>query len=197
MYASLKQIQDRIEELMSQKEQVIVAIDGSCTSGKTTLAGILSERYDCNVFHMDDFFLRPEQRTPSRYAEIGGNVDYERFQEEVLLPLRSGEPFAYRPFDCSTFTLTQPVAVTPRKLAIIEGTYSHHPRFGEPYDLKLLLRITPELQRQRIMERPAFLHRRFFEEWIPMEDRYFQELDRADSIEFTTDPALREQGSSI
>ena len=72
------------------KNFVMVAIDGKCTSGKTTLASKLAEIYDCNVFHMDDFFLRPEQRTSERFAEIGGNVDYERFQEEVLFPLRSG-----------------------------------------------------------------------------------------------------------
>jgi uridine kinase len=104
---------------------------------------------------------------------VGGNVDYERFQEEVLLPLKSGKAFSYRPFDCSTFTLAAPVAVTPKKLNIIEGTYSHHPYFGNPYDLKILLTVDEETQRQRILERPAFLHKRFFEEWIPMENRYF------------------------
>ena len=60
----------KIDELMTQKDVVIVAIDGKCTSGKTTLAAKLAEIYDCNVFHMDDFFLRPEQRTPERFAEV-------------------------------------------------------------------------------------------------------------------------------
>ena len=58
------------------------------------------------------------KRTPERFAEVGGNVDYERFQEEVLLPLKNGKAFSYRPFDCSTFTLAGPVAVTPKKLNI-------------------------------------------------------------------------------
>ena len=169
----LEILKNRIDELLGQKQQVLVAIDGKCTSGKTTLARQLAESYDCNVFHMDDFFLRPEQRTRSRFAEIGGNVDYERFQEEVLLPLKSGKAFSYRPFDCSAFTLAAPVAVAPKKLNIIEGTYSHHPYFGNPYDLKILLTVDKETQRQRILDRPSFLHKRFFEEWIPMEDRYF------------------------
>ena len=69
--------------------------------------------------------------------------------------------------------LAAPVAVTPKKLNIIEGTYSHHPYFGNPYDLKILLTVDEETQRKRILERPAFLHKRFFEEWIPMENRYF------------------------
>lgn len=169
-----EKLKKRIGGLLAEKEKVIVAIDGSCAGGKTTLAGALAEVYDCNVFHMDDFFLRPEQRTPERYAEAGGNVDYERFREEVLIPLGTGEGFSYRPFDCGTFALAQPVRVTPKRLNIIEGSYSHHPYFGDGYDLKVFLTVTPALQRQRIMERPASLHRRFFEEWIPMERRYFE-----------------------
>lgn len=176
MNDTLEQIQKRIDELMANKEQVIVAIDGNCTAGKTTLASKLAELYDCNVIHMDDFFLRPEQRTPERYAEVGGNVDYERFLEEVLVPLKTGNSFSYRPFDCGTFTLSKPVEVMPKKLHIIEGTYSHHPYFGNPYDLKIFLTIPPEVQHERILKRPAFLHKRFLEEWIPMEQRYFDGL---------------------
>ena len=169
-------VQNAVQQLLSEKETIIVAIDGNCTSGKTTLANQLAANYDCNVFHMDDFFLRPEQRTPERFAEIGGNVDYERFNQEVLLPLKSGKPFSYRPFDCSTFQLTDPVTVMTKKLNIIEGTYSLHSYFGAVYDLKVFLTITPELQQERILQRPAFLHKRFFEEWIPMENRYFEKL---------------------
>ena len=165
-------VQNAVQQLVSEKETVIVAIDGNCTSGKTTLASQLAANYDCNFFHMDDFFLRPEQRTPERFSETGGNVDYERFWEEVLIPLKSGKPFSYRPFDCSTFQLTEPVTVSPKKLNIIEGTYSLHPYFGKVHDLKILLTITPELQRERVLQRPTFLHKRFFEEWIPMENRY-------------------------
>ena len=176
----LETAKHQINMLLEEKNFVIVAIDGKCTSGKTTLASKLAQIYDCNVFHMDDFFLRRSQRTPERYAEVGGNVDYERFRKEVLLPLKSGKAFFYRPFDCSTFTLTAPVAVTPKKLNIIEGTYSHHPYFGNPYDLRVLMTVDEETQRQRILERPAFLHKRFFEEWIPMENRYFREFDIPD-----------------
>lgn len=179
----MKDLTARIMTLLSKQGQVIVAIDGCCTSGKTTLAGKLAQMYDCNVFHMDDFFLRPEQRTPERFAEVGGNVDYERFKEEVLIPLKTGKAFSYRPFDCNTFTLSAPVIVTPKKLNIIEGTYSHHPYFGNPYDLKVLLTITPELQRQRILQRPEFLHKRFFEEWIPMENRYMEGLGIPDTCD--------------
>ena len=174
------QLESRIDHLLTQKSAVLVAIDGACTSGKTTLAASLAARYDCTVIHMDDFFLRPEQRTPARLQETGGNVDYERFRDEVLLPLQAGKPFCYRPFDCSTGALGEPIRVTPGRLTIIEGTYSHHPYFGEAYDLKVLLTVMPEVQHSRILQRPAFLHQRFFTQWIPMENRYFATLPSPD-----------------
>ena len=163
-----------IDQSLIHKSQVIIAIDGSCAAGKTTLAASLAEAYDCNIFHMDDFFLRPEQRTQERFSEAGGNVDYERFYEEVLLPLQSGLPFSYRPFSCKTMTLADSVHVEPKKLSIVEGTYSQHPYFRNPYDLKIYLTITPELRHSRILRRPAFLHDRFFNFWIPLEQEYFR-----------------------
>ena len=34
--------------------------------------------------------------------------------------------------------------------------------------------MSEQLRAERIMKRPAFLHKRFFEEWIPMEQQYFK-----------------------
>lgn len=169
-------LSEQIDLLLEKQDAVVVAIDGNCTAGKTTLAKELASRYDCNVFHMDDFFLRPEQRTPQRFSEIGGNVDYERFYEEVLLPLKKGKPFSYRPFDCKHVISSDPITVTPKRLTVIEGSYSLHPYFHDPYDLKILLTVSPQLQRQRILQRPEPLHRRFFEQWIPMENAYLESL---------------------
>ena len=173
-YVSLLPILCSIDKLLENEEFVMVAIDGPCASGKSTLGKKLSELYHCPLISMDDFFLRPEQRTPARLAEIGGNVDYERFREEVLVPLTAGQEVSYRPFSCSTFTLAEPITLPRKALTIIEGTYSLHPHFGDCYDLMICLTVSPEVQRQRILLRPEFLHRRFFEEWIPMENRYFE-----------------------
>ena len=76
------QIDNILEKHLTQP--VLVAIDGMSASGKSTLGNLLKEKYQCNLFHMDDFFLRPEQRTKERLSEAGGNVDYKRFQEEIL-----------------------------------------------------------------------------------------------------------------
>ena len=46
-----------IDAHMARGEITILAIDGMAASGKTTLAGMFSERYGAPVVHMDDFFL--------------------------------------------------------------------------------------------------------------------------------------------
>lgn len=159
-----------------EKGNVIVAIEGGSASGKTTLGNILSDIYDCTVFHMDDFFLQPEQRTKERYAQVGGNVDRERFLAEVLLPLRKGEMVDYRKFDCSTMSLGEKIQVTPKKLTIVEGAYSMHPELEKYYDFSVFLEVSPEIQKERIRKRnSSFLAKRFLEEWIPLENVYFSE----------------------
>lgn len=175
---------------MEDRYRILIAIDGSCTAGKSTLAARLAADMDCNLFHMDDFFLRPSQRTPQRREEAGGNVDYERFQEEVLLPLKEGRAFSYRPYDCSTGRLGEPVQIQPKRINIVEGSYSHHPYFQEPYDLKVFLNIDPKVRLRRIDQRPAFLRERFLGEWIPMEQHYFRDFhieEKADIIAFPAD----------
>lgn len=170
----LTMLTERIDALLVEKGRVVVAVDGSCGAGKTTLARWLQRYYGCEVIPMDDFFLRGEQRTPERFAQPGGNVDYERFGEEVLRPLLAEESFAYCPYNCGTGKLDAPRTVKPGRLTVVEGTYSLHPSFGECYDLKVFLTVDEEVRRRRILQRPAALHRRFFGEWIPMEQLYFE-----------------------
>ena len=186
----LSSLKQQIDVLLASGKQILIAIDGNCTAGKTTLVAALEKEYDCNVFHMDDFFLRPEQRTAQRHAQPGGNVDYERFREEVLIPLQQGSAFTYRPFSCRTFTMAEAVSVEPKQLNIVEGTYSLHPYFGDVYDWKLFLSVDAQLQRSRILCRPQHLHQRFFSEWIPMEQQYFDYFRIPQSCDLVLDRNL-------
>lgn len=171
---------------MLQKGPVRLAIEGGCASGKTTLAKKIEQTYECMVFHMDDFFLRPEQRTPERYREAGGNVDRERFLEEVLIPLSKNQTVNYRRFDCSSFKIAPAVAIKPRRLTVVEGTYSMHPELAPYYDLSVFLNIPQELQKQRIIERNTpQIAKRFFDEWIPLEQHYFKETNTAQRCDIT------------
>ncbi len=134
VYAAAGTLLDFIETL--PKRPVLLAIDGRCGAGKSTLARALGEKAGAAVVHMDDFFLRPEQRTPERFAEPGGNVDRERVLEEVLAPLRENRPAVYRPYDAHKPAMLEPVHLEPSPVTIIEGSYSCHPALWNYYDAR-------------------------------------------------------------
>ena len=169
---------ETIDRKLREKKTLIVAIDGRCASGKTTLAQKLQDHYICNVVHMDEFFLRPEQRTPQRFAAAGENVDHERFLAQVLLPLSRGETVTYRPFRCDTQTLAEPITLSAHPLTIVEGSYSFHKNLRNLYDLRIYLQIDPVTQMERIQKRNGREMAEIFRtRWIPMEENYFQNFN--------------------
>lgn len=161
-----------IDGLLDAQGRARVAIDGRCASGKTTAAGLIARVYGAQLFHMDDFFLPFERKTPERLAQPGGNVDWERFRSDVLDHLDDAA-FAYRPYDCATGSLAEPVLSQKRPVQLVEGVYSLHPSMKADYDLRVMLDITPEEQRARLLRRNPEKYERFVNEWIPLEEHYF------------------------
>lgn len=178
----------RVDELLRAKERVLIAIDGSCCSGKTTAAARLGERLGASVFHMDDYFLQPHMRTSDRLNRPGGNVDAGRFYLDVLFPASRGETAHVRRYDCHQNMLLPSVAVDPGRVVIVEGAYSLHPLLAPRYDLKVFCRIDPSLQLARIRARngedavPAFQNR-----WIPLENAYFSALSIEQSCDIVVE----------
>lgn len=175
-----------INNIAKNDEPFIIAVDGQCCGGKSTLASMLSAYIDCNILHTDDFFLTPELRTSERLCEIGGNFDYERFLSEVLNPISENVPIEYVRYNCKTQSFENPIIVTPKKVNIIEGAYSMHPRLINYYDLKILIGIDENLQKSRVLERNGrAMYERFVGEWIPKENLYIEHFrikDKADII---------------
>ena len=165
---------------------LLIAIDGRAASGKTTLAALLQRELDCNVLHIDHFFLRPKQRTEERLNTPGGNVDYERFETEVLIPLKEGRDFSYRPYDCHTRDFAQSVSISPGNITLVEGSYSCHPRLWNYYGMHIFLTISPEEQLRRIEKRNGKVALNAFQtKWIPMEEKYFTAFDIQGRCEYS------------
>lgn len=163
------------------EKKSIIAIDGRCASGKTTLAEKISNIYDVDIIHMDDFFLPRELRYEKRLSECGGNVHYERFYEEVISNLKNKNMFSYRIFQCKSMQYIASCNVYNKKAIIIEGAYSLRPEFRYVYDLKVFKDISKEKQSQRIIKRNGLDKYRIFEnQWIPKEEEYFKEFSIKD-----------------
>ena len=181
-----------IDGRIAEQGRLVLAIDGRCGAGKSTLASLIAGVYDAAVVHMDDFFLPPAMRTEERLAEPGGNFDRERFLSEVGAGLRSGKSFSYRVFDCSKMELGEYRAVPERELTIVEGSYSQHPELLDLYGLRVFATCPPEVQKRRIFERSgAALYPRFVREWIPMEERYFAAFAVAEGCGWVLDSSIQ------
>ncbi len=177
----MKKAINKIEEILSAKPNAVIAIDGCCASGKTTLATELAERFDMQIIHMDDFFLPPKMRTAQRLAQAGGNIHYERFNNEVADRLKSSKSFEYNVFSCKLGRFADKHTVSTQKPIIIEGSYSMHPEIPDIYDLKIFLKIDSKTQLERILERNGKEALEVFKsKWIPLENRYFSEFNIAE-----------------
>lgn len=172
---------------------VLVAIDGRCASGKTIFAQQCAKRFPCSVFHMDDFFLPPDLRTPERLAEPGGNVHYERAEAELFSPLSRGETVAYERFNCRTGGMEARDAQAFQRLSIVEGSYSHHPALARYPTLRIFFTVGPMIQLTRLARRAPEKLDAFKARWIPMEEKYFTALEiqrKADVVIDTSDIPL-------
>lgn len=183
---ALQIIISKIKLLPSQERPLIISIDGRAAAGKTTLANALSQELNADVVAMDDFFLPAHLRSAERYAEVGGNVHYERFEEEVLSSLAKNEAFSYRRFSCAKMAYEDCKTIKSTKWRIVEGCYSLRSGFAKYYDYSIFCDIDPEKQMRRILARNGREQARVFQErWIPLEEHYLKGdkvAERADLI---------------
>ena len=180
----IQNVLDKIKSLQANNEYLIIAIDGRCAAGKSTLAKNIKSNLDCNVIHVDHFFLRPEQKTNNRLNEPGGNVDYERFYSDIIIPLRDKRSFSYTPYDCRLQKMSSPVKIDPKAVNVIEGAYSCHPVFNDHYDYRIFIDIDDKEQKRRIMKRNGkAVYKIFKEKWIPMEELYFSAFNIKDKCD--------------
>ena len=150
----------------------LLAIDGRCGSGKSTLAAWLAEQLPCNLVHMDDFYLPMDRRRPDWAEHPGANMDFARLRAQVLAPLLAGQEAAYRAYACRRGELLPAVALPPRPLTIVEGSYALHPALDVPYACRVFLTCAPACQCARLQKREGGRYPAFAQRWIPLEEGY-------------------------
>lgn len=153
---------------------VLIALDGRCGSGKTTLAVQLAEQFPGSaVFHTDDYYLPPAQRIRNWAETPCANMDLTRLREEVLVPAQAGAAVHCRAYSCREGAYLPEQCVPPAPLYILEGSYSHHPILAGFYDLKVFVTCSKEEQARRLQAREGERYENFVRRWIPLEEAYF------------------------
>ena len=141
----------------------IIAIDGKCTSGKTTISKLIQKECQATIIQVDDFFDNAD-------SIIG--INSERLINEVLTKLNLNTDLTYNKYDCSNKTFIKNT-IPVNSIVIIEGVYSAN-QLLQPYlDGIIYLDINNEEQMIRLNNRSKALLNRFINEWIPRENQYF------------------------
>lgn len=163
----VKQLQNYID---SFPNFTIFALEGKCASGKTT---ITSQLKDVTIIDVDDFFLHKDLKTEKRLNEVGGNIDYELY-EQCLKQIKPNSKITYKIFDCSSQQYKFKTVSIKNKV-ILSGVYSYHPKVRKYINKVCYLLVNENIQMERIKQRK--LYDKFINEWIPLENKYFDSYD--------------------
>ena len=185
---SPEELTSTIADRLARQSAVLVALDGRCGSGKTTLAAQLAERFPQSItVHTDDFYLPPSRRVTGWEKIPCANMDIQRLRNEVVAPARAGQAFSYQAYSCREGAYLPPHLLGPAPLVIVEGSYSCHPTLADCYDLKVFVTCSKEEQARRLLAREGERYSGFTARWIPLEEGYFAKFQIEQTVDFILD----------
>lgn len=167
---------------------VVLALDGRCGSGKTTLAAALSRQFPAStVLHMDDFYLPLSRRLPGWEQLPCANMDLERLLQQTLRPAFAGSPIPYQPYSCRQGAFLPEQTLPSQPLILLEGSYSHHPMLCSFETLRVFVTCSTEEQTLRLQKREGVRYAAFASRWIPLEEAYFAQYHIPSQADFVVD----------
>ena len=174
---------------------VVLALDGRCGSGKTTLAAALAGQFPAStVLHTDDFYLPPADRVPGWEQIPCANMDLARLRDEVLVPARDGQSVPYRAYSCREGAYQPVKQLKTQPLVILEGSYSQHPLLTPYEDFRVFVTCSDAEQTRRLQAREGDRYPDFAARWVPLEEGYFAQYSIAESADFVVETT---QGGTI
>lgn len=186
VFANRQALADEIARRLAHVPCAVLAIDGRCGSGKTTLAALLAQTLPCRVVHMDDFYLPFAARRPDWRTTPLGNMDLGRCGARCSSPPVSGRD-RLTAYDCPHDALRPALLLPPRPLTVVEGSYSLARRCGPTM-------TSPSFSPARRRSRPARLQARegayypaFPACWIPLEEDYHRTYDVEHAADLVAD----------
>ena len=144
----------------------LVAVDGPGGAGKSTFASRLAASFDqvhvVQVIHTDDF--------ASSENQFGWAP---RLREQVIEPLRRGEPGRYQRYDWVERRLAEWHEVPVAPVAIVEGVGAAQRAFADALAMTVWVDTPPDVRFARGIARDGELLRGFWEQWIVGERAHF------------------------
>lgn len=186
-------VKDIYVKLMNSKEvnkTILIGIDGCGGAGKSTLAQAFKEvnPEKVTVIHMDDFYKPSILRASVKESDIGGNWDYNRVKNQVLIPLNQSQITEYQRYDWDEDALSEWHDIPIGGLVVIEGCYSLIQELESYYDFKIWIESPRDLRLSRGIERDGEEKRHLWEElWMPAEEFYIKSQKPMDEVDLIID----------
>ncbi|RNI18155.1 AAA family ATPase [Flexivirga caeni] len=157
---------DRVAALAraAARRPVVIAVDGRSGAGKTTFAERLADRLERSlVIHVDD--LCPGWDGLAAIPAL--------LTAQVLVPLRRGEPAAYRRFDWYADEFADLVPLPETATVIVEGAGSSVSPARGYVDVRVWLEAGEPERKERALARDGETYRPNWRRWADQEDRLF------------------------
>lgn len=194
-------------EFVDRGNPLFVGLDGRSGTGKSTAAAALVRRLGsvATVIDGDDFYAGGSaatwdgRTTAQKVAQV---IDWHR-QRVVLQDLHERGAAVWHPFDWespdwdsdqSPLSI-EPIHAVATPVVVLEGAYSCRPELHDLLDLRVLLEVSSDIRRRRLLEREGEEYRTDWESrWSAAEDHYFGTVMPAHRFDLVVDTGDSRRG---
>lgn len=162
-----------LEKKLKEKQILLIAIDGPGGSGKSFFTDNLSKYLsNCQIIHFDDFYYERNSNHHNQ-SKIGSSFDWNRLENEILIPLNEGSIAYYQKYDWIKDKVYGKYEVKAEGIILIEGIYSCRKEIRHYYDLSIWIEVDYNIRLKRGVERDGeSMKYKWISKWMPKENEY-------------------------
>ena len=141
----------------------VIALEGRCASGKTTIAKGLE---NVTIIHCDDYFAKDDV------------LDFKRLSNDIdnckeLIKNKKTNKYKYLAYDCHNQKYIEKELIIKDYL-LVEGVYGYSDKLKDKYDKLCFVVVSKDEQNKRLLTRGEDIYNKFVSIWIPREEKYFE-----------------------
>lgn len=177
---SFDELAKLIESVPQRGSQKIVGIDGLGGAGKKTFALALHAAMPHSALVDTAYFTKnEEERVTDTSFSVDPNIDWDRMDRQIFMPLRFENTVTYEKYDSFTDALGESVTLPKDVVIFVFGTFATQNRFAQNYDFTIWIDIPDSIRMTRILETDGEKIWKGWQERVrPIEDLYVSKEQR-------------------